>query len=218
MPRRRSRAPFHEPSLVPLADMLTNTVGIMVFILIFTVLTAGGAVIAKRLPMEHTSSKRDITVICANDRVYILPDALVDRFLNPLGKPELSRSGFAAFVEKFKGQVVENDNLKLTGEGELIEDPFTTRLDLTVVCNPKAAGGLTAGDLKSPDGPLAAMLRESDPEKQFVMFLVLPDSIEAFRAARDVAAGMNFATGWSPQRPNEPIRLSLTGGRKPKPH
>ena len=36
--RRRLRAPFHDTSLVPMADMLTNTVGVMVFILIFTVL------------------------------------------------------------------------------------------------------------------------------------------------------------------------------------
>ena len=49
MIRRRVRPQFHEPSLVPMADMLTNTVGVVLFILIFTVLTAGAAVVINEL-------------------------------------------------------------------------------------------------------------------------------------------------------------------------
>ena len=87
---RRTQTQFDEPSLVPLADMLTNTVGISVFILIFTVLTAGGAIIAKRFPMEHSTKKSDVTYICWGDRLYPLPDELIEQFLKPLGEPERS--------------------------------------------------------------------------------------------------------------------------------
>lgn len=41
--KHRPRSQFRQPTLVPLADMLTNTVGIVIFILVFIVLAAGGA-------------------------------------------------------------------------------------------------------------------------------------------------------------------------------
>lgn len=80
MRRSRRRAQFHEPSLVPLADMLTNTVGIVVFILIFTVLTAGGVVIAKRLPMEHPTEAEPAWFVCRNGRVFPMRHDLMERF------------------------------------------------------------------------------------------------------------------------------------------
>jgi len=217
MPRKQTRTQFHEPSLVPLADMLTNTVGVMVFILIFTVLTAGGAVIAKRLPMEHATKKQDFTVICWGNRVYPMPDDLIHRFLKPLGQPEQSRSGFDEFAKKFRVQVVEEQQLKLTGEAEVIETPAYVRLDRTIVCTPKEDKGESIADLKHPDCLFCNSLKQCDPNKQFVMFVVCQDSIDAFKAARDVAVGMQLSTGWSPHDPDLPIRFSLGGGRKPIP-
>ncbi len=217
MRRNRNKAPQRdEPSLVPLADMLTNTVGIMVFILIFTVLTAGGAVIAKRLPMEHTSDKSDYTFICWGNRLYPVPDALIEEFLKPLGKPEKSTSGFREFAAKFRARTVEDRHMKLTGEADVADRIDRVLLDLTIVCTPKDGNGEGVDDLRRPDSRFREVLRGADPNKLFVMFLVRPDSIDVFGAARDVAAEMQFGAGWSPQRPDQPIRLSLTGsGRRP---
>jgi hypothetical protein len=222
MRTRRTQAQFDEPSLVPLADMLTNTVGIMVFILIFTVLTAGGAVIAKRLPMEHSTKKSDVTFICWGNRLYPFPDELIEEFIKPLGKPEQSVSGFHEFVEKFKARKLENKYVKLTGEAE-VETTTTltgtrTGLDLTLVCTPKDGAGETGEELQRGDSAFRRILANSDPEKKFLMFMVRPDSIDVFGAARDTAAVDQFGTGWSPQLGDEPLRFSLTGqGRRSKP-
>ena len=116
MHTRRTEAQFDEPSLVPLADMLTNTVGILVFILIFTVLTAGGAVVAKRLPMEHSTKQSDVTFICWGNRLSYLPHTLIEEFLKPLGKPEHSLSGFRKFTGKFNARKLENEQIALIGE------------------------------------------------------------------------------------------------------
>jgi len=48
--RRGGRRSFSGPTLVPLADMLTNTVGVTIFIMIFTVLAAGGGRRGKEAP------------------------------------------------------------------------------------------------------------------------------------------------------------------------
>ncbi|MBN1395264.1 MAG: hypothetical protein JW959_09590 [Pirellulales bacterium] len=216
MRKRRTRSLFDEPSLVPLADMLTNTVGIMVFILIFTVLTAGGAVIAKRLPMEHKTEKSDVTFICWNNRLYHFPDELVEEFLNPLGKPTVTLDGFREYVEKFKARKLENECLTLTGEGEIeTASTFTgtrTSMVLTLVCTPKDGAGETVVDLQGNASAFRGVLAKTNREKKFIMFLVRGDSIDVFGAARDAAAAKQFSTGWSPQIGDQPIRFSLTGG------
>ena len=219
MRTRRTQAQFDEPSLVPLADMLTNTVGILVFILIFTVLTAGGAVIAKHLPMEHPTKKSDVTFICWDNRLYPFSDELVEEFLKPLGKPEISLSGLREFVKKFKARKLENNYVKLTAEAEIATMPTMTgtrtSLDLTVVCTPKDGAGETGEELQRSDSAFRRILDNSDREKKFVRFMVRPDSVDVFGAARDTAAAMQFGTGWSPQLGDQPIRLSLSGqGRK----
>lgn len=56
MRRRRGVDPV-QPSLVPMVDLLSNTVGALVFIMIFTVMAASGVVVLKRLPMEHSSTR-----------------------------------------------------------------------------------------------------------------------------------------------------------------
>ena len=215
MRTRRTQTQFDEPSLVPLADMLTNTVGILVFILIFTVLTAGGAVIAKRLPVEHATKKSHVTFICWSNRLYPFPEELLDEFLKPLGKPEQSLSGFHDFVEKFKARKLENKYVKLTGEADINTMPTvtgtTTSLDLTVVCTPKDGAGETAEELQSNGSEFHRWLASTDREKKCLVFLVRPDSIDVFGVARDMTVAAQFDTGWSPQLGDEPLRFSLTG-------
>jgi len=210
--RRVSRRRFDEPSLVPLADMLTNTVGVLVFILVFTVLTTGGAVIVKRLPMEHESDKGDMTYLCYENRLYACPDELLKEFLEPLGKPEQSVAGFRAFAAKFNGHRLENADLVLTGEGEVVETFNRVGLNLTIRLEPKADGGISLEGLKSGKTGYHEVICQSDREKKFFMFLVKPDSISIFVAARDLASSKGFDTGWSPQSAERPIRLNLTGG------
>ena len=214
MRARTQRTSFDEPSLVPLADMLTNTVGIMVFILIFTVLTAGGAVLVKRLPMEHATEQRSLTFICWDNRVYPFSEKLFRQFLEPLGKPEPTASGRQEFTDKFAAQRVEDAYVTLTGE----VDRSGARTDLVIVCVPKAGAGETADELRRPGSAFQRALAAADRQKQFFMFNVRPDSIDAFGAARDAAAAAQVSTGWSPQLADQPIRFSLTGqGRMAKP-
>jgi hypothetical protein len=216
MRRYRHRARVHEPSLVPLADMLTNTVGIMVFILIFTVLTAGGVVLAKRLPRERTTEARPVHFFCAGGRVLPLRSGdLIEEFLQPLGRPT-SFYAVAGWLRRFNERRVEDDYFVVTGDGDANYTDWglgrSVSLNLAAVCTPKEGRGETPAELKREDSPFRQLLKASQPSKQFIHFFVRPDSLEAFTAARDAAAAAGFDTGWLPFEQGQPVRFGLTGG------
>src|SRR5438270_229857 len=74
---RRRKFSFEQPSLVPLADMLTNTVGIMLFILIFASLSAGRAVNFKHLPRERPTHADAVWMYSSGRKlVHFNPESL----------------------------------------------------------------------------------------------------------------------------------------------
>jgi hypothetical protein len=209
---RRRR--FHEPSLVPLADMLTNTVGIIVFILIFTVLSAGGVVVAKRLPMERTTTAQSVDFLCRGDRVLPLNDKLFEDFFGPIGNepPSQSLDGYRTWVARINDRQVEDEHVLLKGEAEVKVSMPYYRIDLTLVCTSREGKGEAGKELRSESSCFRRILGEHDPSKQFVLFYVWPDGVESFTTARDLAVESGFATGWSPQQKPE-IRFGSAGFR-----
>ena len=58
------------------------------------------------------------------------------------------------------------------------------------------------------------MLAKLDPKKDYLAFLVRPNSFEAFQVAREQAWKQGFKVGWEPQNTNDPITFGLgSGGR-----
>lgn len=207
MKRGCRRLGFEEPSLVPLADMLSNTVGVMVFIFIFTVITAGGASILKTLPLEQASDLKFITVVCSGD--HILPfdqDALMDEFLQPLGKPSPETLG--QWLDQFLQHRLEREEVDVSGE---------IRRGLIFTITPHLERGETAEALKRPDSRFRTFLGRFTPKERFVHFLVYPDGLRTFKEARAIALENRFGTGWMPMGADELIRFGNSGeGRKPK--
>ena len=175
--------------------MLTNTVGIMVFILIFTVLTAGAVVFAKRLPMErerHVPGRQYF--VCANNRIYPLRRATVNALI---GKGNKKWGSVASRVEEEDQDVHYCLNVSAGG---------------TVVCEPKPGMGTAPRDVARAGSVAGGILAGLKPEETGVMFWVKPDSVPAFLAARDYAVQLGFACTWSAEEKGEPITFSLGGG------
>jgi hypothetical protein len=216
MKRRRSRAHFHEPSLVPLADMLTNTVGIMVFILIFTVLTAGGVVVVKRLPMEQRTEARPLHFLCTKGRILPLNlGPMTNQFLEPLGKPG-SYDAVAGWIKKFNARQVEDEFFVAKGEGEAhYSDNYFSRsveLELAVAFTPRDGQGETIEEMKKPNSRFRQTLQSNQPKDRFAYFIVQSDSLDLFAQARSVAIReLGFGYGWMPLKAGEPVRVALTG-------
>lgn len=210
--RIRKGGVFHEPSLVPLADMLTNTVGIVVFILIFTVLTASGTVIAKMLPIEH-----DVQVasseyfVCTGGRVFPLRSALIAQATRHYASFERSPDGFAALAKELDGRTTDDDQLRLTVHAAPVGEAAHAGLDLEISCEPVQGGGDDAATIRRGEGTFVHDLATMDPKTTALIFWVRPDGIDVFRAARESASQAGFASNWSPRDPDSPITFRLGG-------
>ena len=227
---------FHEPSLVPLADMLTNTVGIVVFILIFTVLTASGTVIAKVLPVEHTA---DVVspeyLVCAGGRIYPLrasliaeatkhdarpersgegaapPPAETDAPRTGEEKPSLARQDYVALANELDGRTVSDEHLSLHVSAAAATNAAHPGLDLEIACDPVDGGGLDAAAIGRGEGFFAEDLAKLDPKTSALVFWVRPDGIAVYLAARERASLAGVASNWVP-RVALPIAFRLGGG------
>jgi hypothetical protein len=205
--------------MVPLADMLTNTVGIMVFILIFTVLAASGAILKKRFPLEHKTEATPVYVLCRKGRLLPLDNhALIERFFKPLNLKNTqfhSIAEMSRWCDRFNAQTVSDEFFRAEGRGSTETRDMglrtVTRLDLSILFHAQEGKGYTLAELQRA-GSFQRILNRYTPKERFIYFKVCEDSLALFVAARDMARNQKFSTGWSPAKVDKPIGFALTGG------
>jgi hypothetical protein len=193
--------------------MLTNTVGIVVFILIFTVLTASGTVIAKVLPIEQgVQVDSSEYFVCAGGRVFPLRGALIAQATRHYASFERSPEGFAALAKELDGRTTDDDQLRLTVHAGSFGDATRSGLDLEISCETVQGAGDDAAAIRRGEGTFVHDLAKLDPRTTALIFWVRPDGIDVFRAARERASAAGFASNWSPRDPDGPITFRLGGG------
>lgn len=211
---RSSQAQFLEPSLVPFADTVNATVGFMLFVLILTVLAAGGAIVPKQLPIERRTEARPLFVLCAADRLLPLDRTLTRRFEDAMQRPR-SFAEIERWLAAFRQHREEDSLFVVRGEGSVsyqnLGHARQARLDLVLKYAPKPGLGDTAEDLGAGAGHFLRALRARDPAEHFAYFVVEPGCIELFQRARELARAHRYVTGWAPHRAGEAIGFSLTG-------
>jgi len=211
---RRSSGFADNSGLVPMADMLSNTVGIMLFIMAFTVLQTGGILILKRLPIEQKTDSRPIYVVCFSQRLFLLNPDLSERLSDHLGEPTYDTA--KDWVSKFNESKEEDEYFVVTGEGETrfnsVGLESSVALVLTALYRPKEEAGETIKDLGAGKSKIGSALAAETGNKKYVYFLVYPDCIDLFLKARDsVAHKFGLGTGWGPIAAGEPIKFNLSG-------
>lgn len=213
MKKNRVRSRFQNPSMVPLADMLTNTVGIMLFILIFTVLTATSAVIPKELPMEKETKSKPLYYICIENKIISSELGLLkSRFLNDI--PELNILGLNSWLRIYNTKSIESEDIIVTGEGNVdikeIQNRMVSSHRLSVIFTPKKNVGEKINDLDSPLSSFRKSLNKKNPETHYLALLVFPDSIDIFEKVRKIASENKFTVGWTPWTFDKQIRMIVS--------
>jgi hypothetical protein len=191
--------------------MVTNTVGIMLFILIFVALSAGGAVISRHLPRERRINAKAVWLFCSGGHISPFdPDALGVRMEEPLGRATLDNA--RDWARAFSAQQVETSELIVRGEAKALDvDNGGVRLARYLLIRHKPAAGDDEAALRNPGAVFQKLLAEKSKTQNFFFFFVEPDSIALFRSARDQIAAAGFHVGWSPLGSGEPARISLSG-------
>jgi len=195
-----------QPSLVPMVDLLSNTVGALVFIMIFTVMAASGVVVLKRLPLEHETKAEAINFLCEKDRIIPLDNAGLDRKLKAKWGRPYSLFDFYSWVARFNSLDVEDEHFIARGESTI------SPMSISILFTPKPDGGYPLSQIQTPNSKFRERLKELKANSDFVHFLVRPDAISSFVVARKVAADeMGFGTGWMPLAEDSPIRFTSRG-------
>lgn len=209
MRRRRSKgSDVVQPSLVPMVDLLSNTVGALVFIMIFTVMAASGVVVLKRLPLEHSSKAEPANFLCEKDRIFPLDNEDLDSKLKRRwGRPS-SLFDIYSWIARFNGIESEDEHFTARGESSVSDGSYS----FSILFTPKPGGGYSRDEIQNSNSAFRQRLARLNTKTQFVHFLVRPDAIDSFLAARKIAVDeIGLGTGWMPLDTNQPLRFVSRG-------
>jgi hypothetical protein len=193
-----------------LMDILSCLVGVMLFLVIYTVLELGSAAYRAEVvvsPERVPGSER--VVVVANDRTV--------RVLDVRGPLEELLSGFE-IVQAYPEVPIFVDGLQRTpadahfSYGLRYEPRSSTELlaflELVITERP----GLVGDSIHQlgPDSRYAEALRRLDPERVWLGFAVDSGSGDVFRRARDMAIKSGFATGFDELSLEFPLAVPLS--------
>ncbi|HEU4560761.1 MAG TPA: hypothetical protein VFS20_23115 [Longimicrobium sp.] len=195
MRRRRSHTGGSTPhNLDSFLDTLTNTVGVMIFVLLFVTLSAADASVLVRTPLRTEVSKEELFFEVSGDRVALLDteraNEQVRRRVAALPRPDWwNLSTIVQRIYDFSGSTGNHD---VDLVGSVLAGEMGVRYRL------KPGAGDPIKSLKSPESDFQRALAAADTSRNVVAFIVRADGFAAFREARKIATARGFRSGWEP--------------------
>ncbi|AFZ61240.1 hypothetical protein H6G54_02980 [Anabaena cylindrica FACHB-243] len=206
-------------------DILTNTVGVLMFISLFITLVAVQSSTIVRTPLaKETDKKVNFFEITGSRVIYLDTKSANKQIKDFLGNlPECTKpsyvSGFIdSYLDELKNyQICVRNQLQELKEFRAETKNYEIELvDLESISwqyNPKPVNSGESGtELTQTNSEYRKILSQLEPDKEYLAFLVRPDSFATFRQAREIAWKAGFDVGWEPQTPETPIIFG-SGGR-----
>ncbi len=232
--RARRRTNNTSQNLDSFLDILTNTVGVLMFISLFVTLIATGSSPKTRVtiqtPLASESKKDQLWFEIQGNKVSHLnlrqireEEIELTENLPNCNKPRSGTSSpdYVLRQENYQSCLLSvigrqsnfrssTKNYRVKAEGRGVSLAFTPQ---------SAEIGETTTQLAAPNSEFKQVLSQFDPDKDFLAFIVRPDSFEAFRTARKQAWDAGYEVGWEPHPQDAPIKFrtllgsELPGGR-----
>ncbi len=207
--RRRSRARRDAPAqnLDSFLDTLTNTVGVMVFVLLFVTLSAADATVLVRTPLWSATDKEPIYFEVTGDRVAWLDQESGSRRFDEYvgGLPEPNWYNAAYFIRRLYAFSTSTANHEVDVVGSFLSGTLGTRYRL------HEGAGETRKALRLAGSDFQRMLAQADTAENTVAFIVRPDGFAAFREARKLANARGYESGWEPMDTGQDVVFSSRG-------
>jgi hypothetical protein len=192
----RSRSTGEILGIDSLLDVVTNVIGALFFVIIYTVLSGmdiQGTITTP--PMVSQTNTKPVYFECRN-KTIIFPDidGLVKEMIDTTSG-KIAKS--AAENNFYKAQ------LGLGNRGLLVRlDPIAE------------ATGENEQNLRNVASSYQQKLNDFSSQEYHIFFFVREDSIELFHAARKVAKNKGFKVGWEPLHSATSLTLGGGGGRE----
>ncbi|MCH1571143.1 MAG: hypothetical protein L7S64_07335 [Longimicrobiales bacterium] len=200
-------------NLDSLMDILSCLVGVMLFLVIYTVLELGSASYEVSVP-----TPRDRPV--DSRRVLVITNDGTVRGLDSTQPVSDLVAGLRTVAGVDLDQILRDANqspptdqhfqyLLDIDRDAAVADPNVREFDVEV----REIPGEVGDSIHQLDaGSFDELLSTLDPRFAWIEFAVDVESLEVFRRARDIAEGRGFATRWGPLDIEFPVRFDLGSG------
>lgn len=211
-------------------DVLTNIVGVLIFVTIFASLSATGGGAPKthvtiQTPLASTTDKEPLWFEIQNKKVSHLnlrqvraKELELSGSLPNCNKPTNADSiGLSNYQSCLLSILGRQSNFSVDTENYQVK---TVDQGVSLLFEPLSANiGETTTQLTAANSAYKQVLSKFNPQKDYLAFIVRPDSFEAFRDARKQAWEAGYEVGWEPIEQDAPIKIrtiigsELPGGR-----
>lgn len=221
--------PQQTQNLDSFLDVMTNTVGVLVFICLFVYIVAAGATKTIRTPIISQSDKTPRFFEVRDGRVhYLFADEVNEQFASLIERlPECYRPEipdyihpdyYSYYLDRIESyRTCQQRRVEQLSDFEMENKYYQVELiGDSLLYEPKTGAlGETAADVTRRNSEFERILQDIDPNTEFLAFIVKSDSYEAFRVARQEAWKRGFDVGWEPQTLDTDLRFNVlgTGGR-----
>ncbi len=206
MARRRKREEI-EMELDSFLDILTNAIGIIIVITVMAILNSSQMTYIFRTPFARKTEKKPLFFECRNERVlFINKNKMHEKLEEYRFKIEEQQLTDIEIKEKIQSKyyTIEDDHYY----ADLNKFVFN---DLEVFLPKEGKHGETVGQLSAELSEFKSLAQNIDPDKNFVFFLVRPDSYDVFRKARKILWKLDIQAGWEPLVPGRQIMFGSKG-------
>lgn len=226
--RKYNRSSLPIGNLDSFLDIMTNTVGVLMFVSLFITLVAVQSGTTIRTPLASQTRKNahlfeivdnhvsylDIEVISQQikDFVKTLPTCTepIEPYsysLDELTEYVEAVSQYESCIDEKASRVREFRPQTDSYQAQLIDiESFSweyQRLAKNV--------GTANEQLSKADSQFKEIISRLDPEKDYIAFIVRPDSFSTYRKAREIAWKKGFNVGWEPHKLEQSIILGSSG-------
>lgn len=199
--KRRPRPRPQAQNLDSFLDIMTNTVGVLVFVLLFVTLAAADASVLVRTPLRASTEKVPVFFEVVDGRVVHMETGVADERVRAFveGLPRINLYNYEYVLASMRTWSTSTGNYTVDLVG------YSTRY------RANEGAGEPVKVVKDTASAYQRVLRGMDPETEYLAFIVRPDGLEAFRAAREVATRRGLSSGWEPFTHEREITFGSNG-------
>lgn len=207
-------------------DILTNTVGVLMFIGLFVALVTAEVETIVRTPVVSNTRKSPKFFEVTDDQIKYLDTDQVSRQLDlymqglpQCEKPEVPSNVLPEMYDYYISRAEEYQRCELRRLERLQNYSTTTRYyearvaggsGIAYVPLPEAEGE-NPRDIQQESSNFREVLQNLNPQTDYLAFLVRPDSFTGFRQARELAWEKGFDVGWEPMEGDRTIVFGSQG-------
>lgn len=217
---RRSRATVDNLTLDSLMDVLSCSVGVMLFIVVFAVIEAKGTNVLEYSPpllREPPENGQRILALCKDERVRILDVGnALEQLMGDVAY--LTYQGVPEFVDEANNKGVSDGNFsyRLVYRDEEHGRFQRKRVISVRVDELPGVSGETRDELVSGGSVFERSLARMNEGVNWLAFAVDANSVEVFREARSIALEKGVSSGWDPVSISFPYEEVIIGGGSKK--